>query len=273
MKLRNITMILLTLSGLLFAGAWLFGCSSAPPVVPITLEEQLKQDNAIGRQLAKDFENQISLVKDIDLEVYLRKIAQGLTEATPALKEAPIGILVIRDVNKKWQNFALPGNRVYLSIGMLKKAEFENEIAAAIAFELAHVLKRHAVLKLEKSAEDRTSEAEVARTKLPENPDEQPVLNVRYFGPAGIFNFSNIATISSIDETVGVLYRAGWDARGLIGIFEKFRNTPDQSPYSNELLLKLIDEARFSISQYPPLRNPFVKSTAFIGMKQRINSL
>lgn len=236
----------------------LASCSSPPPVKQVTREEQIQQDNTRGKELVPQFESQLKIKKDIEVTVYLRNIATRLTHQVPDLNNSPIGVLLYADKEKKWRNYAVPGNRVYLSTAFVKSLEFENELAAAIAFELSNISKRWMMDRVEKLTQ------------------QEPVTGqnrLDFFGPAGVFNFSDEELLSSIDGAIDILYLAGFDTRGLVSLFQKYQSSPNQSPYESSSLLKMIDRTRQAIAMHAPLRNPVVRSEAFLKMQKRLQNL
>jgi predicted Zn-dependent protease len=228
---------------------------------PVSEEQRLKQDNSQGQQLAPIFESKLQFKKDIEVQVFLREMASKLVDATPELKLAPVGAMIIVDRDHKWRNYALPGNRLYLSVGMLKSVEFDNEIAGAMAIELGHILGRHALKRYD--AQLTSAQASGLPT------DSQP----RFFGGGGIFSFSEQDDLDAIDFAVGILYRAGYDPRGLVGYLQKNQEKRGVSPFEPGALPKLIERAHETIAQYTPLRNPIVRTESFLKLQKRIRKL
>ena len=227
---------------------WASGCGTVPKPKPLTAEEQIHIDSKVGLTLAKDFDAECSFKHDGKVENYLNKVARRLADAVPELKTTPIAVVILSDRNKRWQNYALPGNRIYLSVGLLRGMEFENEIAAAIAFQLGHILKRHAVLHYEK--------------------DFKSLPNLR-----GIFDFNEMEDVAASQSGVNVLYRAGYDPRGLVSLWEQYQNNLQHSPYKADTLSTLTEKTRQAIALNTPLRNPIVRSQAFLTVKKRIQKL
>lgn len=269
---RNYILYLLSVIAL---GAILQGCASAPQPAPLTKAELLRRDQKKGQDLARLFDPQVKVKKDVELNVYLRTLGERLIQASETLAGTPFGVYVINDRNQKWRNFGLPGTRIYLSVAGLKSVQFENEIAALIAFEISNVILRSAIQKLEKEREPIVGQ-EATRAELASNLKTQETgesENIDFFGPSGIFVFDEKAYLESAKLSVNILHRAGFDPRGLITVWEFYRNTNQHSPYEPTTLSRLIEETRQAISQLTPLRNPIVRSAAFIRVQERIQKL
>jgi len=289
---------LIVLSGLSLS------CATAPPPAPQADKAvQAQRETQITGELMQELEAQLKFKKEASLSKYLAELETKLMENTPEIRGGSPKIFMIRDQSSEWCNYEVPGPRVYLSIGFLKNVEFENELAAAIALELAHEINRDALTRFnaqmwaisrggngvpvkpdkdEKSILDDpfsfvgsilgTKQATPTDDLLPPQPGEKyptPIL----FGPNGIFTFSDQMLSNAAKVAVGILYRAGFDSRGLVGFWKKFQDHPENSPFGQETLTKVLEVTRAAVSQFAPLRNPVVRSKAFLSVQKRILSL
>lgn len=248
------------------------GCATLPPPPPpLTTEEIVMQDNAKGLQLAPDFERKIKIKRDDDVSIYLRGMAERLASSRPELKNSPIGVLLIQDLAPgKWQNYSLPGNRIYVSTGLLKSLAYENEVAAAVALQLAHILRRDVVNRLNDTG---------ALVGAPAGPDQDnpwtapTPQSIQYFGVAGIFSYPEAAYLGAIDLAVELLYAAGIDSRGLVSLWSKYQSNPAKSPFERGVVDKLLDRTRKAIAGKAPLLNPIVRTDEFLKVQKRIQKL
>jgi predicted Zn-dependent protease len=258
--LRRLLSWSVQLRSVMLACGALAGCATTPAPVVLTPEEQVRQDVNTGLSLAQEFESRIPLKQDIEVSVYLRKLAQALADASPELSHAPLGVLLIdRGVGARWQSYALPGNRVYLPVSLLRQLQFENEIAAAIALELGHLLGRDALRRL---------------AQLREAPETTSTVSLNQtFGENGIFAFSEEERSRAAERAVDILYRAGFDPRGLVGLLARYQERPELSPVDEGTLERLQEKTRQAIATRAPLRNPVVRSPAFIRIQKRIEKL
>jgi len=165
-------------------------------------------------------------------------------------------VLILEDRGGKWADYSLPGTRIYLSSGELKRSEFENEVAAAIAVQLAHVARRHAVIRLTRDPEIARLDGSVIESVMPVAPPGSGNVSVDFFGPKGIFAFSQENRLDAADMAVDILYRAGFDPRGLILFWTNHVNHLASSPYDSDLLQRLIERSRAAIAQRAVKRVP-----------------
>ncbi len=241
-------------------------CSGLTVTQPLKKEDLVQRDNYQGLEFVPKLEKQLKIKQDIEVSVYLKKLADTLVSSTPELLKTPIGVILFQEKNHVWKNYSLPGNRVYLSLDLIKHLEFESELASAIAFELAHILNRHSIVLYEKNKknleENENGEFLDAQNK-----------SIDFFSPHGIFAFSEENLLVSTEVCIGVLYRSGFDPRGIGEFWKKHLTNLKYSPYDNDTLNKLIEHSRQNIALYTPLRNPVVRSHKFISIQKKIQKL
>ena len=105
----------------------------------------LKQDVEIGAESTKDAEQSLPLIRDLNLEGYFRAIGRRLSQnhSLPALAYR-FRIVNSREVN----SLGFPGGGVYIYRGLLQTASNDNELAAILAHEIAHIASRHGTAQL-----------------------------------------------------------------------------------------------------------------------------
>lgn len=243
------------------AALFLASCATPNPVLQISPSEQRRHDQKVGLQLADEFEKRIEIRSAAQVSEYLDRLAQVLSAQDVRLSESATKVLLIRDVKGLWRNFALPGNRVYLSLSLLKTIEFENELAAALAFELAHLAERTVLSRTEDAPRERGSAESSARS--PREPRDTQEF----------FSFSEESDRKAAQGAVGLLYRAGFDPRGLSSLWGRYGRSRGRSPYDGPRLSTLLETTRQAIAERAPLRNPVVRSRAFLEAEKRIRKL
>ena len=105
----------------------------------------LKQDVEIGSESAKQAEQSLSLVKDLNVDGYFRAIGQRLVQD----RSLPDFRYRFRIVNSKEVNsLGFPGGTIYVYRGLLQFASNDDELAAILAHEIGHVASRHGTAQL-----------------------------------------------------------------------------------------------------------------------------
>jgi predicted Zn-dependent protease len=99
-----------------------------------------QQEVATGREAARQVETQMGLVKDPELESYVRAIGNRLAALSPR-QEVSYDFHVV-DMPEP-NAFALPGGHIYVSRGLLALTNSEDELANVIGHEIGHVAAKH----------------------------------------------------------------------------------------------------------------------------------
>jgi predicted Zn-dependent protease len=233
------------------------GCISAPPKKQ-NIVEQVKKENAVGSELAKDFEAKLHLRNDPAVYAYLQKVGHRLEKSSGDPRLVSTQITIIQDQGPEWRSFSFPGKRVYLSLGWLKKAQTDSELAALIAIELGHIQQRQVLNHLDAS-------------ELKAKPGEKK--NPEFFGENGLFTYNQKEMEAAIASAVGLLYKAGFDSRGMVSNFETEKDNPEHTTQPENVLISLIEAARDSVDSFPPLLNPIVRTREFATIRKRIQKL
>ena len=100
----------------------------------------IEKEQALGRELSQQVEQQAKLIKDPVITGYVDRIGQSLVRHSDA--KVPFVIKVVDD--EQINAFALPGGFFYVNTGVLLAANNEAELAGVMAHEIAHVAARHA---------------------------------------------------------------------------------------------------------------------------------
>lgn len=259
----------------LIAAASLISCATPPPPRQETIKEKVRREKVLGVELASQFENGIRIRKDSELEVYLRKLTLSLSAEMPELADAGAGVILVDDIQGKWRSFALPGNRIYLSVSLLKKFSYENEVAALIALQLGHLQGAHLLDRIyQKNSE--TGAKEVSATKEVSTLAPQPGTlpnKIDFFGPGGAFDFTEEQVFQAITTAVPLLYDHGYDPRGVLSIWKAHAANLKRSPYDEIMVSKAGTRTRNVLAERPPLRNPVVNRESFKRILKRIEKL
>jgi predicted Zn-dependent protease len=230
------------------------GCASPAPQKPLTPAQRVERDERIGSDLAARFERSLRLRGDKAVRTYLQTVLASLIPATPEAKRpAPRVFIYLPEAGQPWQGFALPIDRVYLPAPFLRVVEFESELAAALAIQAAHLKLEHVIRRLTEQ------KADAADSTDPKN--------------ESLFVYTEEEELAAIDTASELLYRAGYDGRGLVALLQRYQANPTQSPHDPARLGKMVDQARRTIALSSPLRNPIVRSSAFMAIQKRMQKL
>jgi Zn-dependent protease with chaperone function len=110
------------------------------------------KDVELGRQAARQAEQQLPLLNDRDVQAYVERVGHRLAEAIPrefqhSQFQYTFKVVDARDLNA----FALPGGFTYVNRGLIEAAKNEGEMAGVIAHEISHVALRHGTAQAAKA--------------------------------------------------------------------------------------------------------------------------
>jgi hypothetical protein len=241
---------LLLALGLTVEIAHLSGCATPPKEKTLSISEQINVDTTKAQALFSAFQKRAVFVKADDIEKYLTTMARKLAAVQDGFEVKKVTIKIHRDDDVEMKRFfSFPGTTISVPVSFLKTVDYENELAAAMAFELANVINRHLAKKVDE--------------------DAHPTL----WGTGNVFDLDRPERVESIDQGERLLYYAGYDLRGMPSFFRryepKFKVSTNLGSSSNQ---KEVDfnwkEAQRARSEYLPSSNPTVRSTDFIKMKK-----
>jgi Peptidase family M48 len=99
-----------------------------------------EQDVEMGRQVSKEAESQLSIIRNGNIASYIDSLGRQLASRAPGEKY-PYQFKVVND--KAINAFALPGGFIYVNRGAIEAADNEAQIAGVMAHEISHVVLRH----------------------------------------------------------------------------------------------------------------------------------
>ncbi len=115
-------------------------------ISPVKALVSPEEETRLGRKILREIRMQAELVNDPEITAYLERIGQRiLREAGP--RYFPFRFLVIKDTSLN--AFALPGGYLFFTSGLIEEVDREDELAAVMAHEIAHIQARHAARRLE----------------------------------------------------------------------------------------------------------------------------
>src|SRR5690349_15736138 len=107
----------------------------------------IEKEIGLGKQLAEEVARQSKLYQDPIVGEKINRIGQNLARNSDS--RLPFTFRVVEDDVPN--AFALPGGWVFVNTGLIKLASEEDELAGAIAHEIAHVAARHMTCQATKS--------------------------------------------------------------------------------------------------------------------------
>jgi predicted Zn-dependent protease len=87
-----------------------------------------------GQRVALRIEQPGYLLQDAAVSAYVNRVAQRILAKSSSDQPVMVKVLVYPAFNA----FSIPGGRIYLTVGLLKRLASEDELAAVLAHEIAH---------------------------------------------------------------------------------------------------------------------------------------
>jgi predicted Zn-dependent protease len=238
----------------------------------------LEKEMALGKQLAEEVQRQAKLVTDPLISEYVNRIGQNLVRSSDA--RVPFTFQVIEGDSPN--AFALPGGYVFVYTALLKIASEEDELAAAMAHEIAHVAARHMTKQATRSQIVNLAGVPIGVILgggIGGAVARQGANNVGV--PAAFMHLTRQDESEADHLGVQYLYAAGYDPNGAISIFEKLESLERKQPGTVARIFSThpMDAARIrkteqEIDSILPARDEYVINTSeYIDIRQRLISL
>jgi len=215
---------------------------------------------ALGREVARQIEAKYKLLDDPELSVYVDNVGQRL-----------VGVCGRRDIkyefkildDDKVNAFACPGGFVYATTGILKIMDNEAELAGILGHEIAHIVARHGVRRLQAQL----GYSLLARL-LFKDEGVRKVANITAnlvflgYGRENEFEADYLGTEYA--------YMAGYDPRAMRELLGKLKQLEGREPWAIEVLLKShpptserIEKVEQQILEFPTLSGKEIHKERF----------
>jgi predicted Zn-dependent protease len=95
----------------------------------------LRLEERAGLRLALRIEQPGTLLQDPAVLAYVNRVAERIQAKSNSNEQVIVKVLAYPAINA----FSLPGGRIYLTVGLLQRLANEDELAAVLSHEIAHV--------------------------------------------------------------------------------------------------------------------------------------
>ncbi|MCX6632673.1 MAG: M48 family metallopeptidase [Candidatus Solibacter sp.] len=237
----------------------------------------LEKEMALGKQLAQEVQRQAKVVEDPLISEYINRIGQNLVRSSDA--KVPFTFQVVEGDSPN--AFALPGGYVFVYTALIKIADEEDELAAAMAHEIAHVAARHMTRLATKSQIAKIAGIPVGVILGGGIGGAVIRQGIDVGLPAAFLHFTRKDESEADYLGVQYLYAAGYDPNGAISIFEKLESLERKRPGTVARIFSThpmdatrIHKTEEEIGRILPAKAEYVVNTSdYTAIRQRMISL
>ncbi len=200
----------LTLQGALPAQAFFFGGVG------------IKDEVEMGRKFDLMVRSQLPMIDDPEVTLYVRSIIEKLLSVLPP-QPFRYTTGVIR--NNALNAFAVPGGYVYVFSGLMMNFDTESELAGVLAHELAHVTQRHVASRIERGQMLTVGALllAIAGVAVGGGAGGAAIMTAMTGAQSAMLNYSRIDENEADHAGFQYLVKAGYNAQGMVGGFQKIR--------------------------------------------------
>lgn len=268
------------LPGILAAAMAVLGASAQaqfkppePPICknPFTVQQEITE----GRKAAQQVAQQMPLLPDSSpVTKYIQQLGAKLVQYAPGDKW-PYNFHVVdaADINA----FALPGGPIYVNLGTIQAAETEAQLAGVMAHEISHVALRHATCNMAKEQKQvpfwQLGQV-LAGVLLGGTVGNIAATGIGFGAQTLFLRYSRDAERQADELGTYILYKAGYDPRGMVQFFEiiesKYGKGGAQFLSSHPNPGNRTEYVSQEISELPRNPNPIVTTAAFKEIKKQV---
>lgn len=235
----------------------------------------MEKEIALGRELSRELETHIRLVRDPMVTEYVNRLGQRLVRNSDA--KVPFTIKVVED--DEINAYALPGGFFYVNTGLILAADNEAELAGVMSHEIAHVAARHATRNETKSDIMNFASLPLMFFGGPVAMLLRQAMEVAV--PMSYLKFGRDAEREADLLGMQYEYASGYDPEEFVKFFEKLKVTEKKKKSllarafsTHPMTSERIKRAQKEIEEYLPDRGEYVVDTSeFQQVRQRVAEL
>lgn len=181
----------------------------------------LEQEYYLGRAVGANILSKYTVLNDPEINGYINKLGLGLTLLTKKTQTYGGYHFLVLD-SDEINAFAAPSGHIFITKGLIKLAESEDELAAILAHEISHIVLEHGTLAIKKASLGSVYSDIVSKAVEDMTDDEFNQLQAFFVDSVlkttQVFintGYSKKVEIEADQYTVYIMKKAGYDPRAL----------------------------------------------------------
>jgi predicted Zn-dependent protease len=183
----------------------------------------VEQEAEISQQLARDLESKQPILRDSEIEGYISDLGERLVGV---LRRPDFRYRFLVVFDRTVNAFGIGGGRIYVNAGLLAAADTEGQVAAVLAHEIGHQVRRHVAKQMSRQAVFEN----LARVAVGSHASQWINLAAGLGVTTGQLYFGREAEREADSVMVDLLPRAGYDPREALAMFAKLRAIEGRDP-------------------------------------------
>ncbi|HEY7569691.1 MAG TPA: M48 family metallopeptidase [Gemmatimonadaceae bacterium] len=237
-----------------------------------------QQEVELGTQYAQQINAQLPIMNDASVNSYINSLGNSIARVADTRNlRWRFYVVDSREVNA----FAVPGGYVYINRGLIERARTMNQLAGAMAHEIAHVTRRHSVQQM---AQAQRADAGLTLACILTSVCQSGAASaaIQVGGSALFAKFSRDDEQEADEYGVQYLVQAGIDPRGMVDMFRTLLNERRSQPTAVDAWFRThpleedrIAQTQAQIARFPAsrLRGLRVDAPAYQQFRSRLVSL
>jgi beta-barrel assembly-enhancing protease len=235
----------------------------------------VEKEIGLGKEMAREVEKEAKLVDDAPVSEYINRVAQNLVRNSDAKFPFNVKVVDSDEINA----FALPGGFMFVTSGMIFRAENEAELAGVMAHEIGHVAARHGTRQATRG--QLINYGSIPLIFLGGWAGYAVRQAVTLAVPMGFLKFSRGMEAEADLLGLQYMYKAGYDPVEFVNFFEKIQSLEKRKPGAVSRLFSThpmtgdrIRAAQKEIEQNLKARSEYLLDTSeFHDVRMRLASM